>query len=62
MEKASSNDTDIKAFMFYNNEENIGFVMVFCPEKCEQTQYRAVLKGLQPDLSYTLEDMDSPKG
>ncbi len=61
LEKASSNDTDIKAFMFYNNEENIGFVMVFCPEKCEQTQYRAVLKGLEPDLSYTLEDMDSPK-
>lgn len=59
LEKASNNNTDIKAFMFFNKEENLGFVMVFCPENCTQTAYRAVLQGLEAQKIYSLEDIDT---
>ena len=59
LEKASNNNTDIKAFMFFNKEENLGIVMVFCPENCTQTAYRAVLQGLEAQKIYSLEDIDT---
>ena len=49
LEKASRDDSQLKAFMFFNEKENIGFILVFCPENCTRTEYRAVLQGLKED-------------
>lgn len=59
LSKPSGNDTDIKAFMFFNDEENIGFVLVFSPEHCTKTEYQAILQGLNAKATYSIEDMDT---
>lgn len=60
LEKASRDDSQLKAFMFFNEKENIGFILVFCPENCTRTEYRAVLQGLK-EGSYMLENMNTHK-
>ncbi len=59
LERATNNDTDIKAFEFYNREENLGFVMVFCPAGCEKTEYTAAFQGLDAQAQYRVESMDT---
>lgn len=60
LERATSNNTDIKAFMFNNREENIGLLAVFCPGECVRRGYTAVLRGLEAG-QYKLTDMDTRK-
>lgn len=45
--------------MFFNREENLEFVMLFCPENCTQTTYRAVLQRLEAQKIYSIEDIDT---
>ena len=55
----SRGESDWRGWEFYSPETQTGFFEFFRPEKAEQQTMRVKLKGLEPDVSYTVRNMDT---